>query len=368
MSPNTRGDRIVRWTVVFGVIDTLAVMLRFFVRKKAGTKIAADDWMIMASLVPAYFMIASASLCVTKGGAGKHEEDMSESEMINLLKFIIPALITYGLTITAVKISILLLYRRVFDTASFKRAILVVGFLCITWLCGNVFTELFLCSPMSAAWDPKLVFSNHCRDFQAFLVGITVSNLLLDVIILCMPLPMIWNLKLSTRKKLEVIGVFLLGSFTCISSLIRILSIGNIKDEDFSYTFLNTYLWSHIEPATAIWCACLMTYRPLFVDIGSKLRSVFGGSKPNPSNKKFSSSKTTNSSTGFDSDAWPSPPENPHGQESAAYRDLHARGAKGNLHVVEFPMKPSPPPLHSSPPADEYECSRIAVGREASLV
>lgn len=52
-----------RWTVVFGVIDTLAVMLRFFVRKKAGTKIAADDWMIMASLVPAYFMIASASLC-----------------------------------------------------------------------------------------------------------------------------------------------------------------------------------------------------------------------------------------------------------------------------------------------------------------
>lgn len=127
-------------------------------------------------------------------------------------QYMMPALITYGLTITAVKFSILLLYRRVFATVNFKKAILVVCFLCITWLCGNTFTELFLCSPMSAAWDPVLVFSNHCRDFQSFLVGITVSNLILDVIILCMPLPMIWSLNLSTGKKLEVSGLFLLGS------------------------------------------------------------------------------------------------------------------------------------------------------------
>lgn len=52
-----------RWTIMFGVIDTLAVMLRLFVRKKTEMKIAADDWMIIASLVPAYSMIASASLC-----------------------------------------------------------------------------------------------------------------------------------------------------------------------------------------------------------------------------------------------------------------------------------------------------------------
>lgn len=63
MSSNTRGDTVVRWTIGFGVIDTLAVVLRFLVRKKSGTRIAADDWMIVASLVPAYCMIASASLC-----------------------------------------------------------------------------------------------------------------------------------------------------------------------------------------------------------------------------------------------------------------------------------------------------------------
>ncbi|MCJ1267984.1 hypothetical protein MMC22_007870 [Lobaria immixta] len=211
MSSNPRGERAMRWSIAFGVIDTLAVMLRFFVRKNR-TKIGADDWMIMASLVPAYSMIAFASIWITKGGAGKHEADLTAPEMSLLLKYLIPVMIMYGLTITAVKLSILLLYQRVFDTVNFKRAILVVGFLCITWLCGNVFTEIFLCSPMSAAWDPILIFSNHCRDLQAFLVGITASNLLLDLIILCMPLPKVWNLNLSNYKKLEVSGIFLLGS------------------------------------------------------------------------------------------------------------------------------------------------------------
>lgn len=63
MSSNPRGDSVVRWTIVLGVIDTFAVILRFLMRKKSGTKIAADDWWIMASLVPVYCMIGSASLC-----------------------------------------------------------------------------------------------------------------------------------------------------------------------------------------------------------------------------------------------------------------------------------------------------------------
>lgn len=299
MSLNPRGDRVVHLTIVLGVIDTLAVILRFSVRKINGIKIGADDWMILASLVPAYCMIISTNLCISKGGAGKHEADTTASEMTLLFKYIIPAMITYGLTITAVKISILLLYRRIFDTFVFKRAILVVGFLCITWLCGNIFTVFFLCSPMSAAWDPKLMFSDHCGDFQEFLMGISVSNLLLDVIILCMPLPMVWGVMLSTRKKLEVSGVFLLGSFTCIASLIRILSIVKIKEDDFSYTFLSEYLWSHVEPATAIWCACLMTYRPLFANISLRLRSVFSVGKPTPSNpRKIFYRKTSDSSMG----------------------------------------------------------------------
>ncbi len=127
-----------------------------------------------------------------------------------------PTMITYGLTITAVKISILLLYRRIFDTAAFKKVILVVGTLCVAWLFADIFGMLFFCSPMSAFWDLALIFSNHCRDIQAMLYGITISNMFLDIILLCMPLPMIWKLALSPRKKVEVGCLFLIGGL-CVS-------------------------------------------------------------------------------------------------------------------------------------------------------
>lgn len=134
-------------------------------------------------------------------------------------------------------------------------------------------------------------------------------------------------------------------------------------------TFIKMYLWSHIEPATAIWCACLMTYRPLFVDIGSGLRSVFGGSKQTLSNKKkLFHSKTNNNSTGSDSDSLPSLGQNLRGKESAGYRELSARAANGKVHVVNVSINPLPPDRRASFPADEYESSGIAMGRDTSLV
>lgn len=53
------------------------------------------------------------------------------------------------------------------------------------------------------------------------------------------------------------------------------------------------YIWSHIEPATAILSACLATYRPLFVDLHFRLPSVLSGGKSGSTNRTtWSESKT----------------------------------------------------------------------------
>lgn len=129
-----------------------------------------------------------------------------------VMKLIIPAMITYGFTITCAKISILLLYRRIFDCLRIRRATVVIGALSIGWLFTVVFSEIFLCSPTSAAWDPALIFTNRCGDYEALLLGVTISNIILDVIVLILPLPIIWGLQLSKRKRVMVSGLFLLGS------------------------------------------------------------------------------------------------------------------------------------------------------------
>lgn len=129
-------------------------------------------------------------------------------------------MVTYGLTITMVKVSILLLYRRIFDTREMRLATLIVGFMSITWLFADVFTIIFLCSPISSFWNPKLMFSDDCGDIQAYLSGVSISNLLIDMIILSLPMTFIWNLQLTTKRKITLCCLFLLGGlyvFKCFS-------------------------------------------------------------------------------------------------------------------------------------------------------
>ena len=63
MESNPRGVWVICVSVVLGVIDTLAVILRFIARRKSESGLAMDDWLIAMSLIPAYFMIIIAGFC-----------------------------------------------------------------------------------------------------------------------------------------------------------------------------------------------------------------------------------------------------------------------------------------------------------------
>ena len=80
------------------------------------------------------------------------------------------------------------------------------------WFIVALFIDMFQCRPFQAAFDPKLLFTDHCINVQAFYRGITGSNLCIDIVILYMPLHMVWGLKLRTRQKFALSGIFLLGS------------------------------------------------------------------------------------------------------------------------------------------------------------
>ena len=71
---------------------------------------------------------------------------------------------------------------------------------------------------------------------------------------------------------------------TCITGIIRLLALRHLRENDISCmslypacpltsshgkadSFTTEYLWSQVEPATAILCACMVTYRPLFREV-----------------------------------------------------------------------------------------------------
>ena len=110
-----------------------------------------------------------------------------------------------------VKLSILALYRRIFSTVAFRKSIPTAGAAVLLWFTVALFTDLFQCRPFQAAFDPELLYTDHCINLMAYYRGITLSNLCIDVAILYMPLHVVWGLKLRMQQKLELTGIFLLG-------------------------------------------------------------------------------------------------------------------------------------------------------------
>ena len=50
-----------------------------------------------------------------------------------------------------------------------------------------------------------------CMNTITFSIGTGVSNLLTDIIVLSLPIPMVWSLKQNRTQKITMTGIFLLG-------------------------------------------------------------------------------------------------------------------------------------------------------------
>lgn len=116
---------------------------------------------------------------------------------------------------TVVKVSIICLYRRVFDVSKpFQKASQVVTNLCVAWYIVATCFAIIPCQPIDAAWivGPEGPYPpDHCINFPIYFVCIEVTNVFLDTLILCLPLRMIRHLHLPNRHKIYLSGVFLLG-------------------------------------------------------------------------------------------------------------------------------------------------------------
>lgn len=121
-------------------------------------------------------------------------------------------MVTYSFTITLVKIAILSLYRRIFTPSTFRQKTLITGIVCVAWCLLAIFIDTFQCRPFEAAFNSEMLFTYHCIDLHSFYWGMTAANISLDAIILYLPLQEVWKLKLRKSKKLELSGIFLLGS------------------------------------------------------------------------------------------------------------------------------------------------------------
>jgi hypothetical protein len=155
--------------------------------------------------------IAVAKECtVIHYGLGVHAAALDANQLINVGKCLIAFECLFVITVTLTKLSLLLMYCRIFPIDSMRIGCWILGILSVCW-CISLTVVCFLqCIPLAKAWSPTI--PGRCVNLKATFIGNAVPNTLTDVAILTLPMAHVWRLHTTLIQKCQLSVLFLLGS------------------------------------------------------------------------------------------------------------------------------------------------------------
>ncbi|KAL4795299.1 hypothetical protein BDV19DRAFT_389432 [Aspergillus venezuelensis] len=169
-----------------------------------------------------------------------------------------------------------------------------------------------------------------------------IINMVLDVVsnvgIISLPVALLWNAQIPTRRKIILMAILSLTVVIIIVSIVRVAVVAT-KTELIEPTWL--WMWSFIEATVANIIACVASFRQLFVKQGRAGRpttpvprsgagiGVLRHNKPSPS-----SSERRFSLYDGELEPYPSPTARSQGNQSVALSNLESHRG----HSPEVPV------------------------------
>ncbi|KAH8750352.1 hypothetical protein F5882DRAFT_487688 [Hyaloscypha sp. PMI_1271] len=284
---------------VLGPVTLLAVGTRLYSRYTVSKTFGTDDYLIFGAAC-IYTGTIVLYIFNTTLGFGKHTWNIDPLNIRILLLIFYIGELSYLTCLTLIRLSILFFYLRIFMKRRFRITVwITIIFVGASGL-AFLIAALLQCVPISGVFDrsiPSTCLSLNAVAFSNAGVGITQ-----DLIILFLPFPEVIYLTMMTRKKIILILMFLLGSFACLTSIIRLRylrAFATSTDETMSadlrqWDDQSGSLWSFAEESVAIICACmpavrklLSNYLPNIFDMGGSSNkndvlqfSTYGGTRP----------------------------------------------------------------------------------------
>ena len=120
--------------------------------------------------------------------------------------------ISFAFSASAIKLSVLFYYRRIFPEQQFRIICIFVGLVVIAWFIAYMFLEFFTCIPFAYYWN-KAIPGGHCinQNHVAY-YGTTPPDVLTNLALLVLPIPYLWRLQMQRAKKIAITVIFVLGT------------------------------------------------------------------------------------------------------------------------------------------------------------
>lgn len=188
----------------------------------------------------------------------------------------------YTFIMSATKISILLLYLRMWPTNKetssqrFQTSCVVIIAVLVVYAIALNTTLGLECAPIGYAWlrwDPRQEGVCINTEIQIFVTA--AMNIFFDLLVILLPINKLLKLSIPRSKKIAVCITFTVGLFVTICSCVRLQYLvqwGTSANPTYQYTPIA--IWSSVECNAGVFCACMPAMAGLVQRIWFKARGM----------------------------------------------------------------------------------------------
>jgi len=167
----------------------------------------------------------------------------------------------YIAVLTVSKISILLLYLRIFPRSispGFRICCFISMGLCVAFCITFWSVILWSCEPIKYSWH-YLNRNDHGRCIHEGSIYATAGiNIALDLLVFFLPIPKLTKLSVSYARKAGICLTFLIGLFVTVCSIVRLQYLTSWGDRtNPSWAYVHIAIWSALECNLTVTCACM---------------------------------------------------------------------------------------------------------------
>ncbi|RYC93726.1 hypothetical protein BFJ63_vAg3364 [Fusarium oxysporum f. sp. narcissi] len=261
------------------ILCILCAVIRVYTKLFIVRKISPEDWLSFTSLVIyiIYFGIGHHALM---SAFGQDIWWVNADDLSHALKLFWIDCPIYTLLLGMTKVTIILFYIRLCHVYTLFCQLCWACILTVS-LSTGVFMSLniFQCTPIRWNWDRfgGEDIDSWCMDLNKLQWSINITNIIFDVVVLVLPIPLIWKsmsshvlrgckltliAKSTFRRKLGIVLMFSLGVIVLVASCLKMrYNVLYGHSNNITWDYMDLMVWAGIESSVSIAAPCLPTVR-----------------------------------------------------------------------------------------------------------
>jgi len=268
---------------IFPPVCATLVALRFHSRKMQKAPLGWDDWLTIPPLLLLVGMCIAVLYGIGEHAVGYRSPPLPPGKTIITVESYAQTTVRsvyWSIEVMQVpalgclKASLILFYRRIFHDGLGRPMQVVLDAalaLTVAWTVAFQFVFILICHrKVDAYWTTLLQEKQYCLDTVMIHDVYGVTDVVLDLIVILLPLPMVFPLRMPWHKKVAVCSLFVLGALSIVASAFRMVTyLESTKVEfepgtDTLILITGGIYWSLVECGLALICCCLPTLQGTF--------------------------------------------------------------------------------------------------------